>query len=163
MIILEKMNLNYYLIDVFSTEKDKRDSLTVVVLDEDLSTTRFEAISKELGNTSISFVQYSEELNILNIRSFSKVGIEIKDVDYHFLGAVHTVLSDEDEFKPHFDAIPKVFFHDKEMDVSVKGRIGFKTIQSEKMQLDSIITVYLGEDNVLEMRSIIKEKRTLFT
>lgn len=121
----EIKGFEYFVVDVFTTEKYKGNPLAVIITNSDLPLSVYKDISKEFGYSETSFVRYSEDKNMWYVRSFTPTGYEINGAGHNLLGAVHVVLFNVNEFKPNLYAIPKIIMKDKPIAVSVNGhRIG---------------------------------------
>lgn len=113
--------LVYCVLDVFTTEKYKGNPLAVVVTDIDLSLMDYKNISKEFGYSETSFIQYSEKLNTLKVRSFTPTGFEINGAGHNLLGAVHAFILDKKQFKSNLIEFPEIIMKDKIVAVSLAG------------------------------------------
>ena len=117
----EAKSLAYYVLDVFTTEKYKGNPLAVVVTNVDLSVMDYKSIAKEFGYSETSFIQYSEKLNTLKVRSFTPTGFEINGAGHNLLGAVHAFIFDEKQFKSNLNEFPEIIMKDKIVVISVAG------------------------------------------
>lgn len=80
--------LQYYVLDVFTTEKYKGNPLSVVLVDEDLEVSDYQKIAHEFGYSETSFIQFSSESDALKVRSFTPAGVEVDGAGHNLLGAV---------------------------------------------------------------------------
>jgi trans-2,3-dihydro-3-hydroxyanthranilate isomerase len=117
----EAKSLAYYVLDVFTKEKYQGNPLAVVVTDVDLSLTEYKNIAREFGYSETSFIQYSEKFNYLRVRSFTPTGFEINGAGHNLLGAVHTFVFDEKQFKANLTEFPEIIMNDNIVAVSVAG------------------------------------------
>ncbi|MDJ1483073.1 PhzF family phenazine biosynthesis protein [Cytophagaceae bacterium YF14B1] len=85
-------SLDYYVLDVFTQESYKGNPLSVVFTDGDLSLTEYENISREFGYSETSFVYYSIVQKMLQVRSFTPIGVEVGGAGHNLLGAVSGAL-----------------------------------------------------------------------
>jgi trans-2,3-dihydro-3-hydroxyanthranilate isomerase len=80
--------LNYYVLDVFTSELYKGNPLSVVCIDDELDIQQYHDISREFGYSETSFVKFSAEDKALHIRSFTPAKIEVIGAGHNLLGAV---------------------------------------------------------------------------
>lgn len=140
----EAKSLTYYVLDVFTTEKYKGNQLAVVATNLDLSLTDYKNIAKEFGFSETSFIQYSEKLNILKVRSFTPTGFEINGAGHNLLGAVCAFFLDDKQFKSAVHNLPKIIMKDKAVTVSVEsGKVGL--LQKNATIKESITTSSLSK------------------
>lgn len=85
-------SLKYHVLDVFASERYTGNPLAVVWAGEELAAAVYRDIAKEFGYSETSFVTYSEYENVLKIRSFTPVGIEVGGAGHNLLGAVSLVV-----------------------------------------------------------------------
>ncbi len=82
------MKLKYYVLDVFSNEKYKGNQLSVVLVENELTLKQYHQISREFGYSETSFIHYSENENVLKVRSFTPAEFEVNGAGHNLLGAV---------------------------------------------------------------------------
>ncbi len=87
-----KQSLPYLILDVFTEEAYKGNPLSVVLLEEDLELFQYENIAREFGYSETSFIRYSATENILNVRSFTPIGVEVGGAGHNLLGAVYAAV-----------------------------------------------------------------------
>lgn len=80
--------LNYYVLDVFTTQRYKGNQLSVVYVENELDLQQYHDISKEFGYSETSFIHYSTPENILKVRSFTPAKFEVAGAGHNLLGAV---------------------------------------------------------------------------
>ncbi|MDJ1503667.1 PhzF family phenazine biosynthesis protein [Xanthocytophaga agilis] len=85
-------SLAYYVLDVFTTESYKGNPLSVVFTDGNLIHSQYENISREFGYSETSFVYYSIVQKMLQVRSFTPIGVEVGGAGHNLLGAVSGAL-----------------------------------------------------------------------
>ena len=80
--------LDYYVLDVFTSQRYKGNQLAVVQIEQELSQQQYHDISREFGYSETSFVHYSEEENAFKVRSFTPAKFEVAGAGHNLLGAV---------------------------------------------------------------------------
>lgn len=83
----------YYVLDVFSSERFKGNPLSVVFTGSDLPLTTYEKIAREFGYSETSFIYYSNPDKALKVRSFTPTGFEVGGAGHNLLGAIAAALS----------------------------------------------------------------------
>jgi PhzF family phenazine biosynthesis protein len=80
--------LDYYVLDVFTTQRYTGNQLSVVHTPDALSLDEYHKISREFGYSETSFIHYSESTGALEVRSFTPAGFEVNGAGHNLLGAV---------------------------------------------------------------------------
>ncbi len=80
--------LDYYVLDVFTSERYKGNQLSVVYINGELDIEQYHAIAREFGYSETSFVHYSTEENVFKVRSFTPAKFEVTGAGHNLLGAV---------------------------------------------------------------------------
>ncbi|NII83244.1 MULTISPECIES: PhzF family phenazine biosynthesis protein [unclassified Pedobacter] len=80
--------LDYYILDVFTTQRYTGNQLSVVHTPDALSLDEYHKISREFGYSETSFIHYSETTGALEVRSFTPAGFEVNGAGHNLLGAV---------------------------------------------------------------------------
>jgi len=97
-------SLNYYILDVFTTEPYKGNPLSVVWCEHDLELHQYYAIAREFGYSETSFVNYSSADKAFRVRSFTPGDFEVAGAGHNLLGAVClAVLKEWDIFREQGD------------------------------------------------------------
>jgi len=87
-----KITLEYYVLDVFTTKSYKGNPLSVVFTNGNLELEQYEKIAREFGYSETSFVYYSNTKKALIVRSFTPTGFEVDGAGHNLLGAVGAAL-----------------------------------------------------------------------
>lgn len=80
--------LDYYVLDVFTSQRYKGNQLSVVYINSELDIQQYYDISREFGYSETSFVYYDEAENIFKVRSFTPAKFEVAGAGHNLLGAV---------------------------------------------------------------------------
>ncbi|MCD0465797.1 PhzF family phenazine biosynthesis protein [Flavobacterium sp. ENC] len=80
--------LDYFVLDVFTNKSYRGNPLSVVFTENELSLSDYEDIAREFGYSETSFVHYSEQNQLLQVRSFTPIGFEVDGAGHNLLGAV---------------------------------------------------------------------------
>lgn len=83
-----RKTLDYFVLDVFTDKSYRGNPLSVVFTENELSLSDYENIAREFGYSETSFVQYSEQNQLLQVRSFTPIGFEVDGAGHNLLGAV---------------------------------------------------------------------------
>lgn len=84
---------DYYVIDVFTSERFRGNPLSVVFTESDLQLSSYENISREFGYSETSFIYYSSSDKSLRVRSFTPTGVEVGGAGHNLLGAVYGAIA----------------------------------------------------------------------
>jgi len=104
--------LNYYVLDVFTDRRFRGNQLSVVHIEDELTSEQYHAISREFGYSETSFVHYSHGERAYKVRSFTPADFEVEGAGHNLLGAVClALLKGWDIFKDQ-DGGPWVFIRD---------------------------------------------------
>jgi trans-2,3-dihydro-3-hydroxyanthranilate isomerase len=80
--------LDYYILDVFSDQRYKGNPLAVVLANTELKINEYAAIAREFGYAETSFIKYTANDKMFNVRSFTAGGFEVGGAGHNLLGAV---------------------------------------------------------------------------
>lgn len=80
--------LNYHVLDVFTSQRYKGNQLSVVETEGELELQQYHDISREFGYSETSFIYYDKNENILKVRSFTPAKFEVAGAGHNLLGAV---------------------------------------------------------------------------
>lgn len=81
-------SLNYYILDVFTSQRYKGNPLAVVWCEEELPLSQYYDIAREFGYSETSFVHYSVADKAFKVRSFTPGFYEVTGAGHNLLGAV---------------------------------------------------------------------------
>ncbi|RPE09536.1 PhzF family phenazine biosynthesis protein [Chitinophaga lutea] len=113
--------MQYYVLDVFTSERFKGNPLPVVITGKELETTLYQQIAREFGYAGTSFIHYSKSEKALRVRSFAPSGTETGGAGHNLLGAVClAVLKDMNVFRIQENG-PFVIMKDKRIRLSVEN------------------------------------------
>ncbi len=110
---------DYYVTDVFTSERFKGNPLSIVFTDSDLQLSACEKISREFGYSETSFIYYSKADKALKVRSFTPEGFEVNGAGHNLLGAVYAALLKGMEIFHEQDGDPFVIMKDERIRLSV--------------------------------------------
>ncbi|WP_343701783.1 PhzF family phenazine biosynthesis protein [Chitinophaga sp.] len=113
--------MQYYVLDVFTSERFKGNPLPVVVTSKELETTLYQQIAREFGYSGTSFMHYSKSEKSLRVRSFTPSGKETDGAGHNLLGAVClAVLKDMNVFRIQENG-PFVIMKDRRIALSLEN------------------------------------------
>jgi trans-2,3-dihydro-3-hydroxyanthranilate isomerase len=133
--------LDYYVLDVFTSERYKGNQLSVVHLENELTIEQYHAISREFGYSETSFILYSKEQNALRVRSFTPAHFEVAGAGHNLLGAVCLALLKKwDIFKDH-GAQPYVYIKDTKIALKITADNGLPYVGMKQRPVELIGTI----------------------
>lgn len=103
-----KKALDYFVLDVFTDQSYKGNPLAVVFTEGDLHLTDYENIAREFGYSETSFVAYSAQKQLLQVRSFTPIGFEVDGAGHNLLGAVGAAMLKDPALFPKQDSLQQV-------------------------------------------------------
>jgi trans-2,3-dihydro-3-hydroxyanthranilate isomerase len=136
--------LDYYVLDVFTDQRYKGNQLSVVHLENELTSQEYHAISREFGYSETSFVHYSKEKKALKVRSFTPAEFEVAGAGHNLLGAVCLALLKKwDIFKDH-GAQPYVYIKDTKIPLLITAENGLPYVGMKQRPVELIGAVPVG-------------------
>ncbi|TCN58938.1 PhzF family phenazine biosynthesis protein [Flavobacterium circumlabens] len=117
-----KKALDYFVLDVFTDKSYKGNPLAVVFTKEELKLSDYENIAREFGYSETSFVEYSQQKQLLHVRSFTPIGFEVDGAGHNLLGAVCAALLKDATFFTNLNSVQQVMMKA----VSIPIYINFK-------------------------------------
>lgn len=103
-----KKALDYFVLDVFTDKSYKGNPLAVVFTEGKLKLSDYENIAREFGYSETSFVEYSKQNQLLQVRSFTPIGFEVDGAGHNLLGAVCAAMLKDPTLFPKQDSLQHV-------------------------------------------------------
>jgi trans-2,3-dihydro-3-hydroxyanthranilate isomerase len=133
--------LDYYVLDVFTDQRYKGNQLSVVHIENELTTEQYYDISREFGYSETSFVHYSTEQKAFKVRSFTPAQFEVAGAGHNLLGAVCLALLKKwDIFKDQGEQ-SWVYIKDTKIPLKVTEENGLPYVAMKQRPAEVIKTV----------------------
>jgi len=133
--------LNYYVLDVFASQRYKGNQLAVVYIEQELDLEQYHDISREFGYSETSFVYYSEEENVFKVRSFTPAKFEVAGAGHNLLGAVCLALLKKWDIFKHQNGGQWVKIKDTKIPLKITEENGLPYVGMKQSQASVIGTV----------------------
>ncbi len=136
--------LNYYVLDVFTSQRYKGNQLAVVYTPQPLSLQQYHDISREFGYSETSFIYQDEQEKTLRVRSFTPAKFEVAGAGHNLLGAVCLVLLQNCNLFKDAEGVPHVKIKDIPIPLKISCKQGLPYVGMKQQPARILGTVPPG-------------------